>query len=569
MHKSAEFMERPRSPDEARAVNEMIEKKSWGLARSLLPAMTRVKVIHNSMRAEIRVTRTGLDLLQDKRAGGAFPETLAHFEPAQVEDPLSGMPLAYRSGTEDFLLYSVGPDRKDNGGRPKQHDEKAEWDIVWQFPSPEKKPPLPPGAAGSLPPGELRLGGQYIEKIVLDCQDGPAKTFERPGKTIMLPAGRYRLKEVTLEGGFFHDAPQPMFFDPTDPEWDDASSIVVTAERPVHLRTGGPVQHVVKAEKDNRYLRIEHHFVGMGGERYSPPDESKPPAFAVYHGDKTVMSGQFEPTRNDTSRYLWRVPLTVWGNLKIVPAADMGKHGPSEGPAVSFHWKWYYGPVRFTMWILVALALVLVKANRNVRTLAILAPLLAVIILWTLVHAILPADSGSETMFSLLVYSVTAGITLLWLLAHKLDSLNPVVGFLAALAIMLVVGVIGIVSFDLSFDGDAQVVILMLCLLEVGMLFGYLRAARACRRSYSLRRFVTRVGFWTFLGSVGLMFFFWLFGFLLGHGTDLGDVFACLLAGGFVGILIFAINVPFIVLGVRNQFFGERLNAALHLQPAQ
>jgi len=211
----------------------------------------------------------------------------------------------------------------------------------------------------------------------------------------------------------------------------------------------------------------------------------------------------------------------------------------------------------------------LVKANRNVRALAILAPLLTVVILWLLIHAALPADSGSETMFSLLVYSVTAGITLLWLLAHKLDSLNPIVAFLAALAVMVAVSAVGVISYDVHFGGEAEMVIIMLCVLEAGMLFGFVRAARACRGSYSLRRFLTRMGFWAFLCSVGLMFVFWLVGFLVGHGTDLEDVLECLLAGGFVGILIFAINVPFIVLGFRNSFFGERFHVCLRLEPMQ
>lgn len=556
MHKCAEFMERPHSPDEARAVNEMIEKKSRGLARSLLPAMARVKVIHDSMLAEIRVTRTGLDLLQNMQAGGAFPQTLVQFEPTQIEDPFSGKRLVYRSGEEDFLLYSVASDGEDDGGRPRQENENKGWDIVWQFPSPERAPTLPTATPKPPLPGEIRLGGEHIERLVVDCHDGSTKTFERPGKTITLPAGRYKLRELTLEGGFSRD-PESI-----NPGWDDTLPIVVAAKRPVILNTGGPLRQIVKVEKDSRYLRMEHNFVGVGGERYFSAGQSKPPVFTIYRGDKKVASGQFEPV---DSRYMWRVPLMVWGHLRIVPAADMDVHGPSEGTAVLFHWKWYYGPARFAMWLFAGLAIVLVKANHNVRALAILVPLLTVVIMWLLIHAALPADSGSETMFSLVVYSVTAGITLLWLLAHKLGSLSPIVAFLAALAVMVAVSAVGVISYDVPLDGEAEMVIIMFCVLEAGMLFGFLRAARACRGSYSLRRFVTRVGFWTFLCSVGMMFVFWLVGFLVGHGTDLGDVFECLLAGGFVGILIFMVNVPFIVLGFRNQFFGERFHACLRL----
>ena len=35
---------------------------------------------------------------------------------------------------QNFVLYSVGPDEKDNDGSPKQKKQKTDWDIVWHFP---------------------------------------------------------------------------------------------------------------------------------------------------------------------------------------------------------------------------------------------------------------------------------------------------------------------------------------------------------------------------------------------------------------------------------------------------
>ncbi|MHC4369884.1 MAG: hypothetical protein ACYSW8_19915 [Planctomycetota bacterium] len=539
------------------------ERGARGLALSLTPAMARVKVILQRTQAEIRITRTGLALLRDKQTRGEFPQTLAGFEQADVQDPFSGALLIYRVSTDGFILYSIGADGKDNGGYPKQDKQERDWDIVWQFPSPRKTSPLPHSTTKPSLPGELRLGGEHIERLVLECEDGPDKTFEQPGESIMLPAGRYRLREVILEGGFRRER------DSIYPEWDDSTSIVVIAGRPIQLNIGGPVRHLLTAEKDSGYLRMEYRFVGIGGGRYFSAEPGEPPAFTVYRDDKPVTSGEFESTGGSTYRYSWRVPLTVWGHLTIVPTADIGVHGPADGAATLFHWKWYYGPVRFTMWLLVGLAIVLVKANRNARALVILAPLLAVIVLWVLARAALPPDSGSRMGFNLLVFSVTAGLTLLWLLAHKLGSCKPLITLLLALAIMAGVNTIGIISHDmhdLQFGGDAEVAIIMLSLFELGMLFGFIRAARACRRSCSLRRFMTRLGFWILLCSVGLMFVFWLFGFLLQRGHDLGDLPECLFGGGFLGLLIFMVNIPFIVLAFHNSFFGERFRSCLRLK---
>ena len=100
----------------------------------IVPALGRVKEVYWEMIAEMRVTRAGLALLQSKKAQGAFPQTLERLDLKQVNDPFSNGPLLYRPGPDGFVLYSIGPDQKDNGGSPKPKKQQADWDIVWQFP---------------------------------------------------------------------------------------------------------------------------------------------------------------------------------------------------------------------------------------------------------------------------------------------------------------------------------------------------------------------------------------------------------------------------------------------------
>ncbi|MBL7188827.1 MAG: hypothetical protein ISS70_21070 [Phycisphaerae bacterium] len=138
MHESARRMEQAHLLERGGALNEIVESERRGLVWSLVPAMARVKVMHRSMQADIRITCTGPALLQSKAARGAFPQTLTGFEPADVRDPFSGAPLIYRSGAEDFVLYSIGPDEKDNNGSPKRDKQEKDWDIVWQFPRPRE-----------------------------------------------------------------------------------------------------------------------------------------------------------------------------------------------------------------------------------------------------------------------------------------------------------------------------------------------------------------------------------------------------------------------------------------------
>jgi hypothetical protein len=79
---------------------------------------------------------------------GRYPETLDALVPDILEaapaDPFAGAPLKYRRDGETYVLYSVGPDGRDDGGEPAaiQDKDTGKWrynalslesrgDIVW------------------------------------------------------------------------------------------------------------------------------------------------------------------------------------------------------------------------------------------------------------------------------------------------------------------------------------------------------------------------------------------------------------------------------------------------------
>lgn len=72
--------------------------------------------------AQLRLLRTELALREFRARHRAVPATLQELVPAQLSavpvDPFSEQPLRYRRQGAGFLLYSVGPDLKDNGGQP-------------------------------------------------------------------------------------------------------------------------------------------------------------------------------------------------------------------------------------------------------------------------------------------------------------------------------------------------------------------------------------------------------------------------------------------------------------------
>ena len=134
MHEGARFAERPYSPDEAEALEKELQKKRHIVTSMLAPALFRVKEIHFQMTAQLRIVQAGLALLQYKQANNALPATLDALKLQNINDPFSDGLLSYKTEGQDFVLYSIGPDGKDNDGSPRQKKQEKDWDIVWHFP---------------------------------------------------------------------------------------------------------------------------------------------------------------------------------------------------------------------------------------------------------------------------------------------------------------------------------------------------------------------------------------------------------------------------------------------------
>ena len=73
-----------------------------------------------STRAELRCTIAAVAADRYRRAHGDWPPALAALAPAQLEgpliDPYDGNPLRWRRLPDGAAIYSIGPDRQDNGG---------------------------------------------------------------------------------------------------------------------------------------------------------------------------------------------------------------------------------------------------------------------------------------------------------------------------------------------------------------------------------------------------------------------------------------------------------------------
>ena len=218
------------------------------------------------------------------------------------------------------------------------------------------------------------------------------------------------------------------------------------------------------------------------------------------------------------------------------------------------------------------LAIVLVKANRDPRILLILVPLLIVNLFWTIFKKSAGFDSRSTEMFGMVFHSLVVGVTVLWLLAHKIGGRDRFV-FLRSLIIMVVIGLIGTISYGgLQFSLQTTASVILLAILILTMLLGFVLTGWRCRKSYRPVPFMLWLALWTTVVSVVIIFGYAVVAVAIMSisGQDIPSYWI-LLQAFLIGLVLsgclYAIEFPYMILALSSPFFRERFYAWLHLKP--
>jgi len=111
------YHESPREGEEIRAA---IEGSRNPLVRSILPDLSRVRVLDEQRIASRRATHLIVQLLLHRTRSRSFPARLDELKAASLGeiriDPFSGQDFVYKRQSGSFLLYSVGEDLQDGAG---------------------------------------------------------------------------------------------------------------------------------------------------------------------------------------------------------------------------------------------------------------------------------------------------------------------------------------------------------------------------------------------------------------------------------------------------------------------
>ncbi len=105
------------------------------MARVLAPELKRLHRVTTRYAARLRVTRLAVAVERHRVKTGTLPASLeAVAGKAPRKDPFSDEQLRYRRASDAVLLYSVGPDGDDDGGKRAEERGAPDGDLVFRLP---------------------------------------------------------------------------------------------------------------------------------------------------------------------------------------------------------------------------------------------------------------------------------------------------------------------------------------------------------------------------------------------------------------------------------------------------
>ena len=127
------------SATNATALAIRAKRRYYTMTGLMLPALEKYALRDANHRAQVRTALVGIAierfrLAHDRR----LPDDLSSLIPAWLDkvpmDPYDGLPLRYkRTSSDGYVVYSIGPDAKDDGGiePPNGPKPKTLWDVTF------------------------------------------------------------------------------------------------------------------------------------------------------------------------------------------------------------------------------------------------------------------------------------------------------------------------------------------------------------------------------------------------------------------------------------------------------
>lgn len=250
-----------------------------------------------------------------------------------------------------------------------------------------------------------------------------------------------------------------------------------------------------------------------------------------------------------------------------MPSTNLGYVGPQQGEAVNFDWKLLYSAPGFVIWLVLILALILPKANHDLRILLIFAPLVIVNLFWLALKRASGMPSSTAYQFDTVFHSMAVGIAVLWLVVNYFKKFSGFVRFLLSFGTVVIVAGLGTLSYSTEFSNEVVLFLSLFAFLTITMLGAITIAGKLCYWKYRPLCFMLWMALWTLLCSLITTFGFFIVGTHIMSSGPRPDILEAILMltliGLMFGLCLYVLNLPFMLLGFANPFFRKRFCACL------
>jgi ABC-type transport system involved in multi-copper enzyme maturation permease subunit len=153
-----EYIEAAKLPEERQDAEfkriDLTLTQQPSMVKMVVPATTRLLSSFRRSQALLHTAIVALAVERFRREHGRWPDTVAELVPGKLQhvyiDPYDGKPLRYRRNSDGVVIYSVGPDLVDNGGKMDRTNRMLSGTDVgiqlWD-PTKRRQPPAPPKSA--------------------------------------------------------------------------------------------------------------------------------------------------------------------------------------------------------------------------------------------------------------------------------------------------------------------------------------------------------------------------------------------------------------------------------------
>jgi hypothetical protein len=250
------------------------------------------------------------------------------------------------------------------------------------------------------------------------------------------------------------------------------------------------------------------------------------------------------------------VPSALEQSWEPGPLSD-NTFSDEELAQIEGHWIFNYALI-----ILLVLAFLLFKENRNLKTLLILIPLIIIYVITSLLEVELSGDALGTINFLIVVKSLAVGIAILLLLGHKITTAKWYFSILIAMIVLAIAGFAGITGAD-----DGRIIALSkanLTLFDIqagGWLLGIILAVFLCRKKFGKLKFnlYALLGFFIFQMIIIYLASLLASGMI---GTILtgmaGSIVVLLITSFTFTIIVYLVTLPFLILVYRSSEFEQR-----------